>query len=81
MLTKNDAIKVGKVICDVARRIGNDSNKSDYHLTLMGRGTCIYAMDGIWQDVVPLKIKYPHGQDNLSVYTKDQWYRDCGWPE
>ncbi len=94
MLTKTDTIKVGKAICDAVRKeqlcipkyrdstgLPVCTSEEERKAMYSARGTGCYAMDNLWHDVVPLKVKYPFGQDNLSVYTKEQWYRDCGWPE
>jgi hypothetical protein len=75
MLTKKDAIAVGKAICDAARRVSETSAESERNLVHMGRGTCIYAMDNLWYDVFPPKVRDYFGLN------KDAFYEACGWPQ
>ncbi len=92
MITKKDAIAIGKAICDaVKREQENNTSKTpigtDYRDDVQSkrvssaRGTGLYAMDNLWYDVIPLKLKETYGPGNLSVWTKDEFYKECGWPE
>lgn len=74
MMTVSDAIKAGKAICDAARRISECSAPMDRDLVHMGRGACIYAMDNLWYDALPLKVRTAFN------HTKDRFYDACGWP-
>lgn len=92
MITKKDAIAIGTAICKAVKR--ETENLTEYTINgvakysqedgkriYSARGTGIYALDNLWYDVIPNKVKFPYGQGNLSVYTKDDFYKDCGWPE
>lgn len=82
MITKNDAIKAGKAICDAARRMSeeNDPSVGDLHATISNRrhaarGACIYAMDNLWYDVMPNRIR-----EQFS-FQREKFYEVCGWPD
>lgn len=80
MITKKDAIAVGTAICKAVIR-EQDNVSGARERVWSARGTGIYALDNLWYDVIPNKVKFPYGQGNLSVYTKEDFYKDCGWPE
>jgi hypothetical protein len=76
MMTLKDAIAVGSAICKVASRITSETagRPQDQSLRHMGRGTCIYALDDLWYDVLPLKVRDQLGN------SKERFYTECGWP-
>jgi hypothetical protein len=92
MITKKDAIAVGTAICKGVIReqelntsktvVGTDYRDEKQSNRVWGaRGAGLAAMDNLWYDVIPNKLKYPHGQANLAYWTREQFYKECGWPE
>jgi hypothetical protein len=73
MITHQDAVKIGKSMCDVARRCSEDNRAAD-NLRHACRGTIIYALDNLWYDVLSNKVKESFG------HNKDKFYEECGWP-
>lgn len=75
MITVNDAIKMGKAVCDAARRVSETTDFTDKVAKHAGRGTCIWAMDNLWFDVLPLAVRAK--LDN----NREAFYQKCGWPD
>lgn len=74
MITVKDAIAVGAAICHAAQEVSKDAATPDVQKHLV-RGTCLTALDIIWYDVLPDKTRA------MFSYSKDVYYRECGWPE
>ncbi len=87
MLTKTDAIKVGKAICDAVRReqenntgktvLGTDAPRDNVQSNRVyaARGTGAYAMDNLWYDVLTNKVKEQFNHD------RNEFMKACNWPE
>ena len=69
MITKVDAIKIGKAIVAGANREKDMCNKSEhYHIN----GTLVYALDNLWYDVFSAKLRESFGFDKDNFY-KTVW--------
>ena len=78
MITYNDSINIGKAICDAVKaECNNHSGDSDIarHSRWASRGTAQRAMDNLWFDILPTRVK-----EKFS-YRTDNFYIACGWPE
>ena len=53
MITKNDAIAIGKSIVAACSREKEQSPDSRYNVN----GACGYALDNLWYDVFPVRTK------------------------
>lgn len=91
MITKADAIKIGQAICAaVSREQQNAIDKGCNRSRLAARGAGVYAMDNLWYDVLPIKVRdafcadmqreKPRGLPPIG-HGKDAFYKACGWPD
>lgn len=69
MITKKDAIKLGKEICKPAMEVINDTD----HFALTIKGTCITIMDRMWFNVFDSKLK------EQFLFNKENFYKESGW--
>ena len=73
MITKKDAIALGKAIVQARDRevLFNDGDdKVRYH----ANGVCGYALDNLWYDVLPNKVKAQFNYDSAA-------FKDLVWPQ
>ncbi|WP_321967177.1 hypothetical protein [Burkholderia cepacia] len=76
MITKKDAIAAGKAICTGLSReqtkpeLQGPDNQARY----AARGVALYAMDNLWYDVLPGKVRLAF------QYSKDAFFEACDWP-
>lgn len=67
MITKTDAIKIGKAIVSGANREKEqygDKTGVNYHIN----GALIYALDNLWYDVFSAKLRDSFGFDKENFY-------------
>lgn len=70
MITKSDAIKLGKEIVQPALLVMSEPNNTLRHTM---RGTVIIILDGLWYNVFDDKLKKSFN------YNKDTFYAESGW--
>ena len=86
MITKQDAIKLGKAITKVAAEASKPKllpitqtpapeTQQEAAMRHCVRGTCIYALDNVWYDVLPVRTREQFGNN------RDNFYKACDWPE
>lgn len=80
MITKKDAIAVGTAICKAVLK-EQDNVSGNRERVWSARGVGIYALDNLWYDVIPNKVKASFVAGNGAIYSREQFYKDCGWPE
>ena len=73
MITLSEAIKIGSAICGAVEK--ESKNATPQESTYRVRGCGIYALDNLWYDVLPVKVKVALNND------KDAFYKACNWPE
>lgn len=75
MITRKDAIKAGSAICNAAKRVTEEwVGLGQNEFRGKGRGACIYALDNLWYDVLPIKVR------DTFVGGINVFYEECGWP-
>lgn len=73
MITKKDAITLGKAIVQACHRevlFNSGNNTARYH----ANGVCGYALDNLWYDVLSDKVKAQFNYDNAA-------FKNLVWPE
>ena len=73
MITKKDAIKLGQAICKAVARECEAHKGQGSQSSIAARGVGIYAIDNIWYDVLPERVKADFN------YDRGSFYRACGW--
>lgn len=73
MITKKDAIALGKAIV-AARDREVLFNESDDKVRYHANGVCSYALDNLWYDILPSKVKEQFGW-SLEAF------KDLVWPQ
>ena len=66
MITKSDAIKIGKAIVAGANREKERGESRWVHLHV--NGTLVYALDNLWYDVFTAKLRESFGFDKDNFY-------------
>lgn len=75
-MTRKEAISAGSAICKAAKRTSEENaGAHNDQLRHAARGACIYALDNLWYDVVPLKVR------DTFQHRKEEFYAACGWPD
>lgn len=70
MITKNDAINIGKAIVQACEREKRQNPSSSYNVN----GVCGYALDNLWYDVLPNKTKEKFNYSNAEFF-------NAVWPQ
>ena len=64
MITKNDAIAIGKAIVAVCSRENEQSPASPEN----ANWACVHALDNLWYDVFPLRTKEQFNYNNAEFH-------------
>lgn len=87
MISKKDAIAIGKSYCDALKReqdnntgqtvVGTEAPRDEKQSNRVygARGVANYAMDNLWHDVLPVKVR------EAFEYNQDAFRKECGWPD
>lgn len=75
-LIRSHVVTAGMAICEAAERAtaqnAGELGAATRHAT---RGACIWAMDNLWYDVMSAHARESFG------FSKDKFYKECGWPD
>lgn len=72
MITKKDALNVGIAICDAVKGECRKHSSGSENV-IVSRSTGIEALESLWYDVLPERVKADFN------YDRGSFYRACGW--